>query len=256
MDRASLIEQWLSLSTLAQPDNEFIHESLEIFRKTLRVRAVAWARGSRGKWAHVVAGSPVELPEQALAEASDQGASASDGWQFRALSRFPGEVVGVCQTAELADSAQASIDSWGQVLEIARGQRTLTRRTDRLAAILAIAAQWQQARDMDSLLTTMAEASTRLLNSERASIFLWDREQKLLVGRPALGVEGGELRIPDDRGIVGQVVQSGEPARVDRDESPVDRLTAASTSSCSSRPKLCSVCRCETTRASCSAPSR
>jgi len=36
----------------------------------------------------------------------------------------------------------------------------------------------------------------------------------LLVGRPALGVEGGELRIPDDRGVVGQVVQTGEPRRV------------------------------------------
>jgi transcriptional regulator with GAF, ATPase, and Fis domain len=35
------------------------------------------------------------------------------------------------------------------------------------------------------------------------------------VGRPALGIPGGELRIPDDRGVVGQVIQSGEPRRVD-----------------------------------------
>ena len=38
------------------------------------------------------------------------------------------------------------------------------------------------------------------LASDRASIFLWDRPNRMLVGRPALGVEGGELRIPDDRG--------------------------------------------------------
>jgi Nif-specific regulatory protein len=63
----------------------------------------------------------------------------------------------------------------------------------------------------------MAEASTRLLDAERASIFLWDRRTRTLVGRPALGVEGNELRIPDDTGIVGQVVQTGEPRRVDLD---------------------------------------
>ena len=61
----------------------------------------------------------------------------------------------------------------------------------------------------------MAETSTRLLKAETASIFLWDKPNKLLVGRPALGVEGGELRIPDDRGIVGQTVQTGEARRVD-----------------------------------------
>ena len=71
---------------------------------------------------------------------------------------------------------------------------------------------------MEQLLHTMAEASTRLLNAERASIFLWDRANKLLVGRPALGVEGGELRIADTTGIVGQVLHSGRPQRVDRHE--------------------------------------
>ena len=32
-----------------------------------------------------------------------------------------------------------------------------------------------------------------------------------MVGRPALGVEGGELRVPDDAGVVGQVIQSRHP---------------------------------------------
>jgi Nif-specific regulatory protein len=84
----------------------------------------------------------------------------------------------------------------------------------RLEAILEIAGQWNQNQDTESLLQQMAEMSTRLLGAERASIFLWDRTQHQLVGRPALGVEGGELRIPDNAGIVGQVVQSGEPRRV------------------------------------------
>ena len=43
----------------------------------------------------------------------------------------------------------------------------------------------------------MAEAATTLLDSDRASIFLWDKPNKTLVARPALGVPGGELRIPE-----------------------------------------------------------
>src|SRR5690606_35646438 len=69
--------------------------------------------------------------------------------------------------------------------------------------------------EMEPLLVQMAEASTKLLQEDRASIFLWDKPNRTLVGRPALGVAGGELRIPDDRGIVGQVVQTGESRRVD-----------------------------------------
>ncbi len=61
----------------------------------------------------------------------------------------------------------------------------------------------------------MAEAATRLLRADRASIFLWDRAHHCLIGRPALGVKGGELRVADDRGVVGRVLQSGEPVRVD-----------------------------------------
>jgi Nif-specific regulatory protein len=42
----------------------------------------------------------------------------------------------------------------------------------------------------------------------------------MLVGRPALGVDGGELRIPDNRGVVGQVIRTGEPLRVDASTEP------------------------------------
>lgn len=98
-------------------------------------------------------------------------------------------------------------------------------RIRRLEAILEIANQWNQRREVEPLLTEMAQAATRLLGADRASIFLWDRRNRVLVGRPALGVQGGELRIPDDRGVVGAVVHSGQPCRVDAAQSPerIDR---------------------------------
>ena len=71
---------------------------------------------------------------------------------------------------------------------------------------------------MEPLLVQMAETSTKLLSADRASIFLWDKKNKTLVGRPALGVDGGELRVPDDKGVVGKVFQTGEVIRVDAEE--------------------------------------
>ncbi len=99
------------------------------------------------------------------------------------------------------------------------------RRTRRLEAILEIAGQWNQHLEMESLLNQMAETSTRLLGAERASIFLWDRIGGQLVGRPALGIEDGELRISDQSGIVGEVVHSGQLKRVDEnsDQESIDR---------------------------------
>ena len=73
-----------------------------------------------------------------------------------------------------------------------------------------------------------------LLKADRASIFLWDRANHCLIGRPALGVKGGELRVADDRGVVGRVLQSGQPVRVDGATQPeaidhsVDTQTALS----------------------------
>jgi len=94
---------------------------------------------------------------------------------------------------------------------------SLERRLRRLQSMLKISQQWRQTQELSSLLEMMAEASTELLDAERASIFLWDEPNRILFGRPALGVEGGELRIADDQGVVGDVMQSGELRRVDAD---------------------------------------
>ena len=217
---------WLQLAAASLPDNEFIATSLERFSESFDLSGLFWASGRRGRW-QVVASPDCQPPDEAAySEALDSGTARSGPWLLLALREHPNELLGL-QTDDLDDRLDEAVRIWSLVLGNARQFRSLTRRTNRLTAIMDIANHWQQARDMDTLLLRMAEASTELLASERASIFLWDRDQKLLVGRPALGVEGGELRIPDDRGIVGQVVQTGEPARVDADvtseEAAIDR---------------------------------
>ena len=86
-------------------------------------------------------------------------------------------------------------------------------RIERLQSTLQITSSFAQQRKSGRLLEVIAQEATRLLDCDRASIFIWDRERHELVACPALGLQ--ELRIPDDKGVVGEVLQSGMPIRVD-----------------------------------------
>ncbi len=103
----------------------------------------------------------------------------------------------------------------GLVLERGLAWKDQLENQKRLEALVAISRQLAQERETVPLLEHIAHQAAALLGCERASIFLWDRERNQLVGRPALGLPGGELRIPEDTGIVGQVIRTGQPAQVD-----------------------------------------
>jgi Nif-specific regulatory protein len=136
-------------------------------------------------------------------------------------------VRGRTTAAQFAAAARAVADAIALVGQKQRADD----RIRRLQTILDITHEWHQTNEMETLLVRIAEAATMLLDADRASIFLWDKPNKTVVGRPALGVKGGELRLPDDAGIVGQVIHTGQPRRVggihDADEinRAVDRKT-------------------------------
>ncbi|MEZ6044326.1 MAG: GAF domain-containing protein [Planctomycetaceae bacterium] len=65
------------------------------------------------------------------------------------------------------------------------------------------------------LLEYLAEAATELVDCDRSSIFVWNKENKEITACPALGVEGNTLRLPDNVGIVGEVIHTGRTIRVD-----------------------------------------
>ncbi|MBI1904323.1 MAG: sigma-54-dependent Fis family transcriptional regulator [Planctomycetia bacterium] len=183
---------------------------------------VVAARG--GEWSALGAtGKPRPLPTELLADALDrEGEAASGNWFAAPLAPkvASSELLVAWSEPPLSSDARQTLAGLalvlGRGLSAVRLRQAHAARIRRLEAILTIAAQWNQTLEMESLLTQMAQASTRLLEADRASIFLWDKANKMLVGRPALGVENNELRIPDNAGIVGQVVQTGEPRRVDR----------------------------------------
>ncbi|MCC6509826.1 MAG: sigma-54-dependent Fis family transcriptional regulator [Pirellulaceae bacterium] len=103
---------------------------------------------------------------------------------------------------------------------VARRQQHWTLRLEQLQTLLELAVSWHRTQDLTELLNNVAKAAARVLHADRASIFLWDRTAKELVGHPALGVEGQPLRIPDDQGIAGQVLKHGAPLRWDSSDDP------------------------------------
>jgi Nif-specific regulatory protein len=229
---AGVAAELLHQAVSGTSDQAFLEVALPPLSKELRARSAAVVRGDRGRWTVLATcGSPRELPWDLLADALDRDAmTESSGWI--ALPLAPRSRSGELLVAEWAlesapDAAlvRSVADLVRTGLASTRERRRESQRIDRLEAILSIAGQWNQTLQMDVLLEEMAQAATRLLGAERASIFLWDRPNKTLVGRPALGVEGGELRIPDSTGVVGQVVHTGEVRRVDEDadQSDIDR---------------------------------
>jgi Nif-specific regulatory protein len=228
-----LAPRLLAQAAIANSVAEFLNQTLSLLRQTTESRYVALVRGERGKWTPMAeSGTKQPLPIELLADVLDRDSAAGgDEWIAAPLIQRSGgaELLLVHRPQLAAAEAARTVDALagllGTALRVARQREDQQQRILRLEAILEIAAQWNQTLEMDTLLNKIAEASTRLLAAERASIFLWDRASKTIVGRPALGVEQGELRIPDNTGVVGQVIHSGEPRRVDagQDDAEIDR---------------------------------
>lgn len=213
---------------------DFLRVELPRIRDTIQAQYICLATRQPTGWAFLAdAGQHVALPTDLLVEALDREASGCEGHWVVAPTAHPAAAAPLLaahfsseRTARAAQKPLAWVaNSLGRILDGLGKRRRERLRVRRLEAILEIAGRWNEAHETEALLIEMAEAATRLLRADRASIFLWDRSNRTLVARPALGVAGGELRVPDDRGVVGQVVQSGEPRRIDvaRDQEQIDR---------------------------------
>ncbi|MBU4271498.1 MAG: sigma-54-dependent Fis family transcriptional regulator [Planctomycetes bacterium] len=226
------------LATECEEVAELLRGVLPALPETIDADYVALAAAVAGRWSVAAeSGKAKPLPIDLLAEVLDRERTGTDsGWVAVPLTSRSEEsealVFHLSQT-ENSDKALAAVERLAPIFHRAvtgvRRRADDRRRLHRLEAVLEIAAQWNQAREVEPLLVQMAEAATRLLQADRASIFLWDRPNHTLVGRPALGAPDGELRIRDDRGVVGEVIRTGRPRRVDAGTEPeaVDRRVDA-----------------------------
>jgi Nif-specific regulatory protein len=84
---------------------------------------------------------------------------------------------------------------------------------EKLAALLTICQKMNSERDLGALLDLMVREATHLLDCDRASIFLLDREHNQLWSKVALGSDE-ILRFDARMGIAGKAVQTGEVVNV------------------------------------------
>ncbi|MFV2066401.1 MAG: sigma 54-interacting transcriptional regulator [Pirellulales bacterium] len=226
-------DRLFDLAATATGRQEFVAQAAPVIREAVGAAHVAVVAPIDGRWTRRTSdgSSSSPLPLDLLADALDRGESVERGDSVAVpLAAGGGTEILLLIGAQLGEAAIGRLAGWlarGTELAVRCGQNM--RRVERLETILRIAQQWHQADEMEPLLVEMAEAATQLFGADRASIFLWDRPNKTLVGRPALGLEGNELRIADDRGVVGQVVQRGEAMRVGPGETdaPIDRKVDA-----------------------------
>lgn len=177
---------------------------------------------SHGRW------PAVELPRTLLAEALDREAAGETLWDGVPATRLlvspirsslmPTSVL----VAALRDPGRDEL--WlailasrllGETIDVVTRMEQSSDRITKLRRILHVASAWSTVRETEPLLHRIAEESTRLLDCDRASIFLWDKEHGEVIACPALGVEADSLRLPDRTGIVGEVIHSGQSLRVD-----------------------------------------
>jgi Nif-specific regulatory protein len=211
----------LEILARSHTPEEFLERALASIAAQMTAPSLAVLVAADGQWSIVAAtGSRRRFADNLCSEALDREAIA---WQGDAFAIPLGQRNHVL-TGSITGGGGAKIDALledtardlGAGLRIASARALESRHIERMRTMLAITAQWNRSQSTTELLEQMAEASTRLLGAERASIFLWDRANHVLVARPALGVEGGELRLPDNLGVVGKVIQSGEAHRVDQ----------------------------------------
>ncbi len=82
----------------------------------------------------------------------------------------------------------------------------------RLALLLDLGALVPREVDLDQLLGVIGDRVARTVDAERATLWLLDAATGTLRSRLADLPEAGQLAVPPGRGVVGDVVRSGEPA--------------------------------------------
>ncbi|XZE18244.1 sigma-54 interaction domain-containing protein [Pirellulaceae bacterium SH449] len=209
--------------------DQLLDAPMQLWRQELGISSLVLLQGAKGAWKKVLHAGDArpEPPDWNCAtECLDsQRPLEKSIWNYFHIPSQSHVDLVLCTSTD----SRVGSDGSGNSLEPGIGeiayaidlwQRLQQRSRDviRLNQILNVSADWHAHQDLDRLLQDIAQAATRLLKCDRASIFLWDRATKELVGHPALGIENKPLRIADDKGVAGAVLKSLEPRRWDRSD--------------------------------------
>ena len=84
-----------------------------------------------------------------------------------------------------------------------------------MVALLNVARTLAVETSLDMLLITVAQEVKQVLNADRCSVFLYDKEKNELWSKVAQGLDSEEIRFSADEGIAGYVAKTGEIVNID-----------------------------------------
>ena len=102
----------------------------------------------------------------------------------------------------------------GVALANARLYEGLRTNLNRLTRLMKVDVAISSELDLDALLRTISETTSNLLQAERSTVFIVDRERGELWSRVAEGLDRQEIRIPLQVGVAGMVATTGGPVRI------------------------------------------
>ncbi len=133
------------------------------------------------------------------------------------------DVIGVVQvlnkkkgrfTKSDLEMARAITEQAAATLQNAQGleQQSLAREKEKL--FIELVSDVTAEIELGSLLQRVMTEATKMLNADRATLFLHDQKTSELFSRVAMGDNVGEIRLPDNVGIAGSVFQSRETINI------------------------------------------
>jgi serine/threonine-protein kinase len=99
--------------------------------------------------------------------------------------------------------------------ELAHEHRQAEHNVERMHFLLEATRRLMAAPDVNAVLAILGETSARLVNAERATIYVVDLQNAELWSRIAMGDGVGEIRVPLGTGIAGMVGLTGETINLD-----------------------------------------
>ncbi len=238
MSSPTLVNHLFAAMERARSLEQLLQEPLEWARGAWNLQSIIVMAAAKGAWKRTVqlGRPPIEPPAWSVASDCLDSRRIKHGMQWSYVpipASSQKDLVLCCQPMLDESQCELVLDQLAivaHVIDAWQRQQQKTREVVRLNQILNVAADWHAHQDLDRLLQDIAQAATRLLRCDRASIFLWDKPARELVGHPALGIEGKPLRIADDKGLAGAVLKSLQPRRWDRSDphDEVDRRVDSS----------------------------
>ena len=134
-----------------------------------------------------------------------------------------GDVIGVIQilnkkrgrfTKEDLEIVQGITLQAAVSLQNAQGMEEMVRSREKEMKFLDVVAEVTSEIELGSLLQRVMVEATKMLNADRATLFLNDFKTNELFSRVAMGEGIGEIRLPNNAGIAGAVFQSRETINI------------------------------------------